>query len=425
MGDKQMKKLVMVLAGASAGALVLAGGAVAQGGAGGGTAVYWMTADTMSGMAGMMGGAMGAGGRPSAGSVMGAMFGRGGGMSGNGYVKTLRLQLGSGARPAGEPNAEHLPPAALGAGASLPLVTPREVRATEVPVTGMPPNMERPRGRILIYWGCGEHARPGQPVVIDFATMQAGRIPPAFAQMNLPHETPPSPGRYATYGDWPNQKSHVQVPQSGSLVGEHVVHGNYSPEIRFNMAPGQDFLAPVTLLQNSPAPSGAVPVVWQPVSGARGWFASAFGAGQNGDMIMWTSSETQAMPMMDYMSDGEIARLVQQRVLMPGATDRCTVPSEVARAGGQGMFTLTAFGGEANFSHPVRPARAPASWHPDWLVKFRVKSTYMGLLGMNMPGMGGRDDEQAQNPGDQGDQGKKKKKKGLFGGIGGLIPHPR
>ncbi len=424
MGDKHMKKAVLILAGAGIGALALAGGAVAQGG-GGGTAVYWMTADTMSGMAGMMGGAMGGGGRPSAGSMIGAMFGRGGGMSGNGYVKMLHLQLGSGARPAGEPNAEHLPPAVLGAGPSLPLVTPREVRSEEPSTPGMPPNMERPRGRILIYWGCGEHARPGQPVVIDFATMQAGRIPPAFAQMNMPHETPPSAGRYATYGEWPNQRSRAQVPQSGSLVGEHVVHGNYSPEIRFTMAPGQDFLAPVTLVSNSAAPTGAVPVVWQPVPGARGWFATAMGAGQNGDMVMWTSSETQAMPMMDYLSDGEIARLVQQRVLMPGATDRCTVPAEVARAAGQAMYTLTAFGGEANFSHPVRPARAPASWRPDWIVKFRVKSAYMGLLGMTMPDMGGRGDEQSQNQGDQGqDQGKKKKKKGILGGIGGILgPH--
>jgi hypothetical protein len=287
----------------------------------------------------------------------------------------------------------------------------------------MPTNMERPRGRILIYWGCGEHARPGQPVVIDFAAMQAGRIPPGFAaMMSMNREMPPSQGRFATYGDWPNQRSQMRVPQNGSMVGEHVVHGNYSPEIRFTMGPGQDFLAPVTLTSNAPAPSGAVPVVWQPVPGARAWYAMAMGGGQNGDMVMWTSSETQAMPMIDYLPDGEIARLVQQRVLMPGPTDRCTVPSEVAHATGQGMFTLTALGGEANFSHPVRPARAPASWRPDWLVKFRVKSAYMGLLGMNMPSMNGRGDDQAQ--GDQGDQGKKKKKKGLLGGIGGILgPH--
>src|SRR5437763_16471262 len=108
-----MKKAVMILAadGVSAGALVLAEGALAQGG--GSTAVDWMTADTMSGMAGMMGGA---GGRPSGRAVLGAMMGRGGGFGGNGYVKPLHLQLGSGQRPAAEPPAEHVPPAGLGAG---------------------------------------------------------------------------------------------------------------------------------------------------------------------------------------------------------------------------------------------------------------------------------------------------------------------
>src|SRR4051812_25859253 len=215
MGDKQMKKMVMILAGSSAAALVLAGGAFAQRGPAASTAVYWMTADTMSGMAGMMGG----GGRPSAGSVMGAMFGRGGGMSGNGYVKNLHLQLGSGTRPPGEPSAEHLPPAALGAGASLPLVTPREVRATEEPTTPGMPNMERPRGRILIYWGCGEHARAGQPVVIDFASMQAGRVPPALAPMKKARGTPPSARRHAPHCGRADQKSPTPVAQNGSLGG--------------------------------------------------------------------------------------------------------------------------------------------------------------------------------------------------------------
>lgn len=412
-----MKKIMMF---AGCGIVALAGAALAQGGASGGTAVYWMTADTTSGMGGMMGS-----GRPNGRAMMGAMFGRGS-MESGGYLKTLHLQLGGNARAAGEPNAEHLPPAGLGAGASLPLVTPREVRATEEPSTpGMPPNMERPRGRILIYWGCGDHARPGQPAVVDFATLSAGQIPPAFAAaMNVAREQPPSSSRFPTYGEWPNQKSPMRVPQNGSLVGDHVVRGNYTPEIHFTLAQGQDFLAPVTLVSNSAAPSGAVPVVWQPIAGARAWFASAMGGGQNGDMIMWTSSETQAMPMMDYMPDGEIARLVQQRVLMPGQADRCTVPVEVAHAGQGMMFTLTAFGGEANFSHPVRPARAPASWHPDWLVKLRIKSSYMGLLGMNMPAMDGRQEAQGQ-PGDTPPPDQKKKKKGLLSGIGGLIPHPR
>ena len=213
-----MAKAFFFLAGA--GALALGAAAVAQGG-GGATAVYWMSADTMSGMGGMMGN----GGRPSMGSVMGAMMGRGGG--GAGYVRQLHLQLGGSTRPGGEPQAEHLPPATLGAGPSLPLVSPRQAPA-EPATTCFPTNMERPKGRILIYWGCGEHARPGQPVVIDFASISAGKIPPAFANSAMRMMNPPSPARFATYGEWPNQRSHTSVPAGGSLVGDHVVRGHPS-----------------------------------------------------------------------------------------------------------------------------------------------------------------------------------------------------
>jgi len=412
-----MRKKGMILACAGVLALAAGGAVSAQQGGGEAGAVYWMTADTMSGMGGMMG--------RRAGSMIGQMM-RGGGMGG-GTSRTLHLQLGSNRRPAGAPTAEHLPPAGLQAGQSLPLVSPEAARAVPEGPTDWTRNMERPKGRILIYWGCGEHARPGQPVVIDFESLSQGRLPPAFANLMARGggAMPPSPARFATYGEWPNQRSPGRIQANGSLVGEHLVRGNYSPDIRFTLAPGQDFLAPVVLTSNTAAPSGAVPLVWQPVPGARGWLATTMGGGANGDMVFWTSSEVQAMAMgMDHMSDGEIARLVQQRVLLPGTADRCTVPSEVARAGRGAMTTVTAFGGEFNFSNPVRPARAPAGWRPDWTVKLRTKSTYMGLLGMNMSEMGGGDEERQGTSGDPNQPQPKKKKKSLFDkAIGGMIPH--
>ena len=36
---------------------------------------------------------------------------------------------------------------------------------------------------------------------------------------------------------------------------------------------------------------------------------------------------------------------------------------------------MNAFGPEANFSHPVRPARAPRSWAPEWTVKLRTRAS--------------------------------------------------
>jgi hypothetical protein len=398
----------IVWAGASM--IALAAGATAIGqarGGGGGPAVYWMSADTSSGLAAMAGG----GGRPSLGAMFGG--GRGGGSS---YVHTLTLQLGSPRRAAGAPQAEHLPPAGLQAGPSLPLVTPEA--APRIPTPAQPwGQMERPRGRMLFYWGCGEHVRPGQPAVVDFAAMSAGRMPPAFANMALRPMTPPSAATSATYGEWPNERSQARVPAGGSLVGEHVVRGNYSPEIRFALGAGQDFLAPVVLTSNSAGASGSIPLVWRPVPGARAWFSSVMGAGQNGDFVIWTSSETQAATMaFDYIADSDIARLVQSRVLMPATADRCTVPAEVARAAPQSMLSLIAFGGESNFAQP-RPAGAARAWRPEWTVKLRTKSAHMGMLGMNMPGMGDDGDE-ASSPEQERPRTKKER---LRKGIGKIL----
>jgi hypothetical protein len=401
------------------GAAVTLAPVAAQTGASG-TAVYWMTADTLSGMGGMSaGGGMG--------SIMGAML-RGGRPNPNAYVHSLRLELGSPRRATGEPTADHLPPAGLNAGPDLPLVTPRVEPVEPGPVEPWRQgNMERPKGRMLLYWGCGDHARPGQPFILDFATLgTTGRMPPEMMPLQVRTETPPSQSRFATYGVWPNEKSKTQVPSNGSLVGDHVVRGNYSPEIRFTLAPGQDFLAPVVLTSNSVGPVGSVPLVWNPVSGARGWLLMSMGSGGNGDFVIWTSSETRmGMSAFDYLPDSEIQRLVTQRVLLPGTADRCTVPAEVKNAMQQGMLTVTAFGGQTNLSYPARPARAPASWRPDWTMKLRTKAAYTGLLGTSMEEMmGGRggDDDSRGNQGDQ--PGKKKKKKSLFPGLGGLIPHP-
>jgi hypothetical protein len=369
-----------------------------------------MTADTTSGMGSMMAGGGGGGGGAA---MMQAMMG--GGQPD--YAHLLSLQLGSPRKAAGAPSAEHLVPPGLRAGPSLPLVTPQRMPAVETgPWHG---KMEKPKGRLLIYWGCGDRARPGQPVVIDFESMMAGKMPPAFA--NVRPLMGPAAGGYATYGEWPNQRSAKPVPAAGSLVGDHIVRGNYTPEIKFSLAQGQDFLAPVVVSGNEAGPAGSVPLTWRPVGGAKAWFVATMGAAQNGDMVMWSSSEIQAMPMMmTHLAQGEIARLVASKVLLPASATRCTVPAEVAKASQSGMLTTTAFGGEANFSHPARPPKAPASWRPEWTVKLLTKSSYTGLLGMDMAQMmGGRSgaDEGGDEPQAEAPQKAKKKKRNPFGGI--------
>jgi hypothetical protein len=367
-----------------------------------GTAEYWLSAETSTGFgAGMTPGRGG-----SAAMMSALMGGRG---KQDAFAHNLMLQLGSPQRAPGEPMAEHVPPSGLQAGPTLPLVSPKTVRPTGDANQPWTANMERPKGRILIYWGCGERAGAGQPAVIDMSTLAAGKAQQMMKTANVKYMMPPSANRAGTYGEWPNERNGTRVPAGGSLVGAHVVRGNYTPEIRFNLAQNQDFLAPVQLVSNGTAPSGAMPLVWKPVTGAQAWFASTIGSGGSGDLVVWTSSETQIFDMMsDYLPQAEVNRLLQQRMLLPASADRCTVPAEAVKAAPQAMLSVVAFGGEANFSYPARPAKASASWKPEWAVKLRTKSTHRAMLGMNMAELTGGDEDEADAA--EGQQTQKKKK---------------
>jgi hypothetical protein len=237
---------------------------------------------------------------------------------------------------------------------------------------------------MLIYWGCGEQARPGQPLTVDFATMASGKASPFASMLKVASMTPPSPGRHATYGEWPNSQGQTTVPAGGSLVGEHVVRGNYTPEIRFALGEANDFLKPLAV-QSGPLPSGAMRVSWPALAHAKAYAASVIGSAGDGTVVMWSSSEVKmagaALP--DYLAQGEIARLVQQKALLGPQATECAVPAEVVKATRGAMLQMTAYGPEANFS---APRGAPAGW----AVKVRSKATHMGMLGVTMPRLGGQ-----------------------------------
>jgi hypothetical protein len=407
-------------------------------------AVYWMSAATRTGM-GIPGG--GAGGRPSMREIMGMVTG------GGGPQHNLTLQLGSSQKPSGPPSAEHLPPQGLGAGASLPLLSPEPVAPTARPEPEeptIPREYQKPKGRMLIFWGCGEHAKAGQPLVLDFAQMAAGKLPPGMEMLGrgfgFKPMQPPSAGRFPSYGDWPNAKSRATVPGTGSLVGAHTVQGDYSPEIKFDLGATQDFLGPLTLTTNSKTPAGSVQLGWNPVSGAQAYAAVAIGAGggsggrrggggDDATVVLWSSSESQAaaFALPDYVSPGDLSRGVESRALMSAQTTSCTVPKEVVDAAPAGFVQMVAYGQEANFVYPPRPANPKVAWNQEWQVKVRYRSATGGLLGMAMPGAGGRgrfgggggdDDSQAraqpqQTPADATAE----RRKAIMRGIGSLIPH--
>ncbi|CAN7200756.1 hypothetical protein LJR219_000537 [Phenylobacterium sp. LjRoot219] len=387
-------------------------------------ATYWMSAQTQSGF-GMMGAG---GGQPDRGAMMRMMMG-----GGQGPQHALILQLGSSQKPQGAAEADHLPPAGLRAGAKLPLVTPVNQPAQPVDDTpSLPREYQKPRGRMLIFWGCGERARPNQPVVIDFAKVAAGQMPAGFQAATrglggAPMQ-PPSPGRNATYGEWPNPETRAAVPGNGSLVGEHTVQGSYSPPIRFSLAQDQDFLSPLNLVTNAPTGGGAVQLGWNAVPNATGYFATVIGGAEE-TVVLWTSAEVQASAFAapDYLPPAEAAKLVASKALLSPQTTTCAVPKEVVDAAPHALVQLVAYGPEANFIHPPRPSDPKVAWNKEWQVKVRYRSATGGMLGMAAPNMAtaaddGAPPEAGQQP--KQDKGRKAIMRGLGGALGGALGVP-
>jgi len=354
---------------------------------------YWLDAATVGGFGGMMGG----GQRPSMAQMMGMMSG-----NAPAYTHTLELKLASRTKAPAAPEANHLIPPGLQMGPSLPLIAP----ATPKTATPNYP-YQQPKGRMVVYWGCGEHVGPGQPTVIDFAKAAAGQVPPGMGGMadfahlaNIPHSAP-------GYGEWPNTKDRRPVPVNGSLVGAHKIEGNYSPTIDFSL--GQDFMPALNLRETGALPSGAVQLGWTAAPSATGYALAMFGSGQNGDVLLWSSSKTAAMAtMLDYISPTEVKRLIGTGHVLSPQTTQCTLPSEVAKASPAGMIMMIGYGPQAYF------AEAPKA--PKWTATARFKTVSSMMLGM--PQMGGMQGE----PGQSGEQQPKKKKKFGIGDVLG-IPH--
>lgn len=337
---------------------------------------YAMDASTMSGMGAMAGGG-------GMGAVMSMM--RGGPPE---AVRSLTLHHGAGTS-APQPQADHFMPAGAGLGASLRLLPP--ARGTESgDDSGGEANFERPSGRLLLYWGCGARAAAGQPLVIDFAKLAKGEVPPGLfaGGVDLPEDWQVSVGNSRTYTTWPHGENVKQVPTQGSLVGAHRIAANYAKEINFTLA--EDFMPPLQA-STSDAAGGASLLAWKGLDKATGYYAWAIGAKGSGrggapaEMVWWASSKEQAFggPLWDWISPAGVRKLIAAGTVMPPEQRDCTIPAEVIKASGDGlMVNLQAYGLQADFAYPPRPAGARKAWSPEWIARVRFRSSTMLIPGM-------------------------------------------
>jgi len=364
-----------------------------------------MDAATMSGMGAMAG----SGGF---GAMMGMM--RGGPPE---AVRLLTLRHGAGTT-APKPQADHFMPKGAGLGASVRLLPPPRVEA------GREAGFERPSGRLLVYWGCGARAAKGQPVVIDFAKLAAGEMPPGLfmSGADLSDDWQVSMANSRTYTAWPNGKESKTVPANGSLIGAHRIAANYAKEINFTL--GDDFMPPLQA-NTSSMTGGSSQLAWDGIGKATGYYAWAIGAkdgirgGGPTEMVWWASSKQQAFggPLWDWISPAGVRRLIAAGTVMPPEQRNCTIPAEVVKASGEGMMVnLQAYGPQADFAYPPRPADARKPWDPEWIARVRFRSTTMLIPGME--GMAGGMD--GMEPGASGTRDDAKPRKPKCKGLKGL-----
>lgn len=315
-----------------------------------------------------------------AGSMFGGFFGgtkMGGGSPGQWLDTALHTRL----KPSGTEGTHAIPPR-LNMGSSLPLIPVAQERQSPAGREDREAGGEKPKGKLVFYWGCGEKVRPGQPRVVDFSQaspdewmrFMTGRFAPDRGAKAVP-------GRSV----WPNERDRQRVPNGASLEGEHAVSGEGIPTgLRFNLREATDFM-PKIRMSTDGDPKGSVSVGWQSLVAAHGYFLSAMGARGQDEMIIWSSSE-QPDPgwgLMDYMPPAQVRNLVGEKVVLAPNTQNCAIPEGIFAGVEGAMVRMIAYGPELNLAHPPRPANPNAPWDPEWAVRVRIKSTGMTMLGMN------------------------------------------
>ncbi len=343
-------------------------------------ATYSMDVSTMSGMG--MGAMMGGG--------LGSLMGGGG----DNYMLDLRLTSTTPSPQQPEKGDHFMPPAAK-MGKSVPLLGDAPGRATKPDRDYDPRGMEKPKGRLLMFWGCYAKAPKGQPFIIDFAKMPTAQMPTGMPAQMRGYQAAAA-ARDANAAWWPNGSNGKQPKSGSSLRGDHRIASGFTPEIKFAVM--NDYMAS---LKVSPMEQmGAILLGWNAVPTATGYAAWAMGgmqnAGQGGDMVMWTSASTRDSGIgMDWLSPAEVARQITAKNVMPPTQKSCAIPAEAKAAAGGMMFgSMNAFGPEENFAFPPKPADPKAVWNIDWTAKVRFRAFSSFMTGMGA--MGGMDGGSAE-----------------------------
>lgn len=254
---------------------------------------------------------------------------------------------------------------------------------------------ERPRGRILMYWGCGETVGNDQPKILDAANAR----PEEYAQFMRGRATADVGATSPTGRSvWPNAASNERVPANASLQGQHAVSGDGIPAgLQFAVGEAQDFLPPLDI-SASGARAQAITLRWTAQAQARAYFFNAVG-GNGDDVVLWSSAESPepGWGLMDYQSPENLSRWLADKTLLPANQTSCAIPSGIFAKSGGALVQGIAYGQELTLVEPPRPKNKKIAWTPDWSAQIRVKSITLLPLEADAPA-GKADRKQAKAP---------------------------
>jgi hypothetical protein len=339
---------------------------------------YWMDVSTAS-MAGMDD-------MPGMGALASMMGGRGGSSEGSSFGSTkgmtpgrwLDIAVATQRKPAGTQALQSIP-AGQNMGPSLTLL-PVEATSRPKPTQGRDgeesqPLPEKPKGRILFYWGCGDTVRAGQPKVLDFST--AG--PQDYANF-MAGRTARQRGATATPGHsiWPNPQHKQSVPKGASLVGQHSLTGEGLPAtLQFAIGSAQDIM-PALALNAAGGGNAVTNVSWPAIPSAKAYFLNAM-AGGDQEMVIWSSSELPepGWGLMDYLGNANTEKWLGEKVLLPASQTRCNIPAGIFAKSDGAMVQGIAYGQDLHLVYPPRPTDPKVAWEQEWTAQVRVKSVAM------------------------------------------------
>lgn len=371
-------------------------------------------------------------GMPDMGGLGGFMMRRMGGDTGSQlYPTTRRVPAMSGQyldiavhnalRPGTE--AQDRIPAGLDMGKSLLLLPPQRDQGRTGSTRDQLQDIEF---KVMEYWGCGAAVRPGQPKVFTLR-VKGGGVQTMGSLSQSRHFSDRGNDDGPEYTLWPNRKDGQRVPDGASLAGSHQITGDGMPaSLKFELTRNADFMPKIALTTHGEL-KDAIELGWQPVERAQGYFLRAFSMPDQHTLIVWSSADVAGAgeDLLDFLSGGDVARGLKEKLLLPTSAHGCTIPKGVFAAnappasgrggnamGGVGMLSMVAYGPDTDLAWPPKPANAKQPWAPEWSVRVRTKSTASAMLGMNVSG-GDAQPRQDGQPPEQESTGKKLLK-GLF-----------